>query len=126
MVRVGDDRFIVPTINIDMTFRAENKDIFTMLGNAEQVSFRGHSVPVIRLHRLFDIKGAVDNLTEGTLLVIKSNNKRYALLVDEVVGQQQLVGKSINIRAKMEHISGGAIMGDGRVGLILDTAALVA
>ncbi|SMO67513.1 chemotaxis protein CheA [Gracilimonas mengyeensis] len=125
VVRVGQDRFIVPTINIDMTFRAENNDVFTVMGNSEQVSFRGHSVPVIRLHRLFEIKGAVEKLTEGTLLVIKNNNKRYALLVDEVIGQQQLVGKSINIMAKMDHISGGAIMGDGRVGLILDTAALM-
>lgn len=125
VVRVGDDRFIIPTINIDMTFRAENNDVFTVLGNSEQVSFRGHSVPVIRLHRLFEINGAVETLVEGTLLVIKSNNKRYALLVDEVIGQQQLVGKSINIIAKMDHISGGAIMGDGRVGLILDTSSLM-
>lgn len=125
VVRIGDQRFIVPTINIDMTFRAEDRDVFTVMGNSEQVSFRGKSVPVVRLHRLFDIGGAVENLLEGTLLVIKNNNKRYALLVDEVVGQQQLVGKSINMMAKMDHISGGAIMGDGRVGLILDTVALM-
>jgi two-component system chemotaxis sensor kinase CheA len=125
VVRIGDQRFIVPTINIDMTFRAEDRDVFTVMGNSEQVSFRGKSVPVVRLHRLFGIGGAVENLLEGTLLVIKNNNKRYALLVDEVVGQQQLVGKSINMMAKMDHISGGAIMGDGRVGLILDTVALM-
>lgn len=126
VIRIGDERFIVPTINIDMTFRAENQDLFTVLGSSEQVSFRGKSVPVVRLHRLFDIKGAVEELSEGTLLVIKNNNKRYALLVDEVIGQQQLVGKSINMIGKMDHISGGAIMGDGRVGLILDTVALTA
>ncbi|MEX0722443.1 MAG: chemotaxis protein CheA [Gracilimonas sp.] len=126
VVRIGEQRFIVPTINIDMTFRAENKDVFTVLGDSEQVSFRGKSVPVVRLHRLFEIHGAVESLLEGTLLVIKNNNKRYALLVDEVIGQQQLVGKSINMMAKMDHISGGAIMGDGQVGLILDTVALVA
>lgn len=62
----------------------------------------------------------------GTLLVIKNNNDRFALLVDEVIGQQQLVGKSINMLAPTQHISGGAILGDGRVGLILDTAALTA
>ncbi|MTI86510.1 MAG: hypothetical protein FH748_00930 [Balneolaceae bacterium] len=125
LVQVGGERFIVPTVNIDMTFRAEEKDLFTVLGNSEQVSFRGNSVPVIRLHRLFEINGAKESLLEGTLLVIKNNNSRYALLVDEVIGQQQLVGKSINMMAKMEHISGGAILGDGRVGLILDTSALM-
>lgn len=125
LVRVGEQRFIIPTINIDMTFRAEENDIYTVMGDTEQVNFRGKSVPVIRLHRLFNIDGGVEDLQKGTLLVIKNNNKRYALLVDEVIGQQQLVGKSINMIFKMPNISGGAILGDGRVGLILDTASVV-
>lgn len=125
LVRVGSQRFIVPTINIDMTFRAEEDDLYTVMGDSEQVSFRGRSVPVIRLHRLFDIGDGIDNLMEGTLIVIKNNESRYALFVDEVLGQQQLVGKSINMMVKMHHISGGAILGDGRVGLILNTAALM-
>lgn len=125
LVKVGDQRFIIPTINIDMTFRAEENDIYTMMGNTENVLFRGESVPVIRLHKLFSIENAVEDLLQGTMLIIKNNNKRYALLLDEVIGQQQLVGKSINMMVKMPHISGGAILGDGRVGLILDTAAVV-
>lgn len=124
VVKAGSSRFIIPTINIDMTFRAKPDDLFTIMGNQEQVSFRGHTIPILRLHRLFDIPDAVEDPTQSTLMVIRNNNKRYALMVDEVIGQQQLVGKSINISVKMDHISGGAIMGDGRVGLILDTAAL--
>ncbi len=126
LVRVGQERFIVPTINIDMTFRANPEDLFTILGESEQVSFRGKSVPVIRLHSLFDIENAQADILNGTMLVIKNNNNRYALLVDEVIGQQQLVGKSINMINTTKHISGGAILGDGRVGLILDTSALMA
>lgn len=125
LVKVGDQRFIVPTINIDMTFRAEDDDIYTVMGETEHVSFRGKSIPVIRLHKLFNIDGAIEDLLQGTMLIIKNNNKQYALLLDEVIGQQQLVGKSINMMVKMPHISGGAILGDGRVGLILDTAAVV-
>lgn len=125
LVKVGDQRFIVPTINIDMTFRAQDDDIYTVMGETEHVSFRGKSVPVIRLHRLFNIENAIEDLLEGTMLIIKNNNKQYALLLDEVIGQQQLVGKSINMMVKMPHISGGAILGDGRVGLILDTSAVV-
>ena len=125
LVRVGDQRFIIPTINIDMTFRAIEDELYTVMGDLEQVSFRGKSVPVIRLHKLFNIRGGIEDLLEGTMLVIKNNNKRYAILVDEVIGQQQLVGKSINMNIKMPHISGGAILGDGRVGLILDTTAVV-
>ncbi|WP_340103490.1 chemotaxis protein CheA [Rhodohalobacter sp. 8-1] len=125
LVKVGEQRFIVPTINIDMTFRAEDDDIYTVMGETEHVSFRGKSVPVIRLHKLFNIDGAIEDLLQGTMLIIKNNNRQYALLLDEVIGQQQLVGKSINMMVKMPHISGGAILGDGRVGLILDTAAVV-
>src|SRR5699024_10625372 len=124
LVRVGSERFVVPTINIDMAFRAEENDIFTVMGKSEKISLRGKTVPVIRLHRLFDIDDGIENMMEGTLLIIRNSNKNYALLVDEVIDQQQLVGKSINMMVKMNHMSGGAILGDGRVGLILDTASL--
>ncbi|MDG5766763.1 chemotaxis protein CheA [Balneolales bacterium ANBcel1] len=125
LIRIGAQRFIVPTINIDMTFRAEERDLFTMLGTREQVMFRGESIPIIRLHQLFNIPNAVESILEGTMLVINNNKKKYALLVDEVIGQQQLVGKSIDMPSKMNSISGGAILGDGQVGLILDTVSLL-
>lgn len=125
LVRVGGQRFIVPILNIDRAFRAKKKDIFTVMGNSEKVSIRGETVPVIRLHDHFGITEGTESLTDGTLLAIRNANKKYALLVDEVIGQQQLVGKSINMVNEMKHISGGAILGDGTVGLILDTAALM-
>ncbi|WP_138430812.1 chemotaxis protein CheA [Fodinibius saliphilus] len=125
LVRVGEQRFIVPTLNIDRAFRAQKDDVFTVMGNSEKVSIRGETVPVIRLHDHFNIDEGKKSLTDGTLLAIRNANKKYALLVDEVIGQQQLVGKSINMVEDMNHISGGAILGDGTVGLILDTAALM-
>jgi two-component system chemotaxis sensor kinase CheA len=125
LVGVGSQRFIVPTLNIDRAFRAQQNDLFTVMGKSEKVSIRGETVPVIRLHEHFNIDGGKEDLTEGTLLAIRNANKKYALLVDEVLGQQQLVGKSINMVTEMDHISGGAILGDGTVGLILDTAALI-
>ena len=125
LVKVGTQRFIVPTLNIDQAFRAKQEDIFTVMGNSEKVSIRGETVPVVRLHSYFNINNGTESLTDGTLLAIRNATKKYALLVDEVVGQQQLVGKSINMVNEMKHISGGAILGDGTVGLILDTAALM-
>jgi len=125
LVRVGSQRFIVPILNIDRAFRAQSEDLFTVMGKSEKVSIRGETVPVIRLHDHFNIGDGIEDLMDGTLLAIRNANKKYALLVDEVIGQQQLVGKSINMVAQMDHISGGAILGDGTVGLILDTAALI-
>lgn len=124
LVSVGLQKFIIPTINIEKTFRAKQEDLFTIMGSSEEIKYRGQTVPVLRLHKLFGIAEAQEDLEGGTLLIIKNNNKLYALLVDEVIGQQQLVGKSININVKMQYISGGAILGDGKVGLILDTAAI--
>jgi two-component system chemotaxis sensor kinase CheA len=125
LVRVGSQRFIVPVLNIDRAFRATGEDVFTVMGDSEKVSIRGETVPVIRLHQQFDIEDGIEDIHDGTLLTIRNANKKYALLVDEVIGQQQLVGKSINMVAEMDHISGGAILGDGTVGLILDTAAIM-
>jgi len=125
LVKVGAQRFIIPTLNIDRAFRARQEDIFTVMGKSEKVSIRGETVPVVRLHHYFNIENGKENVTKGTLLAIRNANSKYALLVDEVIGQQQLVGKSINMVNEMKHISGGAILGDGTVGLILDTAALM-
>lgn len=125
LVRVGGQRFIIPVLNIDQAFQAREKDVFTVMGQSEKVSIRGETVPIVRLHHHFGISDGIETLTEGTLLAIRNANKKYALLVDEVVGQQQLVGKSINMKSDMAHVSGGAILGDGTVGLILDTAALM-
>lgn len=125
VVRVGTQRFIIPTLNIDHVFRVQTDEAFTVMGKTEKVSVRGETVPVIRLHERFDIISGNEMMTEGTLLAVRNVSEKYALLVDEVVEQQQLVGKSINIKAGSEYISGGAILGDGTVGLILDTNTLM-
>jgi two-component system, chemotaxis family, sensor kinase CheA len=125
LVRVGNQRFIIPTSNIDMTFRPEASALFTILGDSEQVMFRGSAIPVLRLHHMFGIPDATQNVLEGILMVINAGTRTYAVLIDEVLGQHHLVGKSINIPIKMHNISGGAILGDGQVGLILDTVTLL-
>ncbi|MBU0508578.1 Hpt domain-containing protein [bacterium] len=126
VVRVGFDRFILPTIAITETFRAEEKDVSTVHGQAELVMLRGDLIPVARLHRLFDIQDGVASLTEGILVVTESKGRRIALLVDELLGQQQVVIKSLGtIFGRVQGVSGGAIMGDGQVSLILDTEGLI-
>jgi len=84
-------------------------------------------MPIFRLHRLFNIKEAVEDPTRGLLIIIGDGNQRCALLVDELVGQQQVVAKSLGDGiGKVQGISGGAILGDGRVGLILDPQGIAA
>ncbi|HUL23916.1 MAG TPA: chemotaxis protein CheA [Thermodesulfobacteriota bacterium] len=127
LVRVGHQRYILPTINIDMSFRPDSAALSTIAGRAETVVFNGKVIPIFRLHRLFDIKEAVEDPTNGLLIIIGDGNQRCALLVDELVGQQQVVAKSLGDGiGKVQGISGGAILGDGRVGLILDPQGIAA
>jgi len=121
LVKVGSQRYILPTININISFRPSAEVLFTIIGRGEAVIFQGKVMPIFRLHRLFNIEEAVKDPTQGLLIIIGDGEQRCALLVDELVGQQQVVAKSLGEGfSKIQGISGGAILGDGRVGLILD------
>ncbi len=125
LVKVGAERYIVPTLNIDMSFRPAEEMISTVLGRGEMVLLRGELIPIFRLHRLFDIEGAVEEPTKGLLILTGDSDHRYALLVDELLGQQQVVAKSLGEGiGRIQGVFGGAILGDGCVGLILDPQGL--
>ena len=125
-MKVGAERYIIPTVNIHLSFKPEKSALWTVSGRGEMVMLRSEMMPIFRLHTLFDIKGAVAEPTEGLLVVVGEGEKRCALLVDELIGQQQVVAKSLGERiTKIQGIAGAAILGDGRVGLILDADGLV-
>ena len=121
LVRIGSKRYIIPTINIYMSFRPEAQALSTIAGRDELVMLRGDLIPVVRLNRLFDVPGATDDPTQGLLVVVQAGERRCAILVDELLGQQQVVAKSLGAGiGDIPGVSGAAILGDGRVGLILD------
>jgi two-component system chemotaxis sensor kinase CheA len=133
IVKVGPERYIVPTGALITSFRPDAGALATVAGRGELVRLRSDLLPVVRLHRLFDIRGAVEDPARGLLLVTEDaglaggRGHRYALLVDELVGQQQVVAKPLGTYLHyVEGISGAAILGDGRVGLILEPAELAA
>lgn len=127
IVRVGAERFVVPLTHIHMSFRPEPSMLSTVAGNGEAVVLRGEVMPIIRLHRLFDVPDAAEHAEQGLLMIVGDGARRSALLVDELLGQQQVVGKPLGAAlGKVPGISGGAILGDGRVGLILDVNETVA
>jgi two-component system, chemotaxis family, sensor kinase CheA len=127
LIRVGEQRFILPTVSIHMSFRPDASSIFTVTGKGEMVMLRKKLVPLIRLHRLFGIHGAVEDPTDALLVIVDEGGRRSGLLVDELLGQQQVVAKSLgDAMGKVAGVSGGAILGDGRVGLILDPGGLAA
>ncbi len=121
LVRVGGERFIVPLTHIHMSVRPDAEMLSTVIGQGEAVLLRGELLPIIRLHRVFDVPDAEQNPTHGLLMIVGDGDRRSALLVDELLGQQQVVAKPLSpALGNVPGVSGGAILGDGRVGLILD------
>lgn len=126
IVGVGGQRFIVPTLSVRESFRPTAGQINTLRGEAEMMLVRGHLLPVVRLGRLFDARRGGDRATE-IAMVVESNRGVRCLMVDELLGKQEVVIKSLGETFKANPLlAGAAILGDGRVGLILDVDALVA
>jgi two-component system, chemotaxis family, sensor kinase CheA len=127
LARVAGERFIVPTANIRISVRPEPGMLATLAGHGEIVMLRGEALPVLRLGSLFALGAQTTGPLDGVFVVVTDGDGAYALHVDELLGQQQVVVKPLGDGVgHVRGISGGAILGDGRVGLILDTAALAA
>lgn len=126
IVRVGAERYIIPTIKIKQSVRPAPGEIATVQGGgAEMLRYMQELIPVVRLHELFRLKPQYRDLGEGILVVVEETTGRYALFIDELLGQAQVVAKPLGEAfGKIPGIASGAILGDGRVGLILDTAEL--
>lgn len=121
VVEVGGQRYIIPMSNIRTTFRPQSDQISVVTERGEMVNFHNQMLPVFRTYKVFGIEQAQTNPTEGLLLVVDDDGRQAAVLVDDLVGQQQVVVKSLGGGlGEVQALSGGAIMGDGRVGLIID------
>jgi two-component system chemotaxis sensor kinase CheA len=126
LLRVGCERYLLPTVSIEQSFRPEKGAISTVTGRGEMVLLRGELLPVFRLHEMYGVADGISDVYEGLLIAIESEGKRCALMVDELLGQQQVVIKTLGSTLKnIPGVAGGAILGDGRVGLILDAAGLM-
>lgn len=125
-VRVGDETFVFPLASVLESFQRQDGDVQTVKGDREVISLRGEFIPVVRLQRLMG-GGAAAGSTGRTLLVlVESEGRRAAMAVDELLGQQQVVIKSLETHyRRVEGISGATILGDGRVALILDVPGLM-
>ena len=126
LVRVGPERYIIPTTGIFKSFRPEREALSTIAGRGEMVRLHDEILPIFRISTLFNVSSAVHDPCEALIVVVASGDQRVALLVDELLGQQQVVAKSLGDGVgKIEGVSGAAILGDGRIGLILDTGELL-
>ena len=125
-VALGNSLYVVPLNLIVETLQPRAEDIKTITGEGRMVHVRGEYLPIIALHSLFNHATEITDLTQGVLVLLEADGKKSALFVDRLVGQQQVVIKSLETNfKKVPGVSGATIMGDGSVALILDVPALI-
>jgi two-component system chemotaxis sensor kinase CheA len=125
-IKVGDEVYILPLGYVVESLQPKPSDVKDIAGQEQVVKVRGEYLPLIPLHQMFDITPRYRNPSDGIVVILEAEGNQAALLVDELVGQQQVVVKNLesNYR-KVAGISGATILGDGGVSLILDVAALL-
>ena len=124
-LRVGQEMFVLPLGAVSELIQPTEEDIFTMAGDDILLKVRDEYLPVVALREVMDIPGAREVITECIAVIVHDDERSYALLVDEPVGQQQVVVKNLesNFR-RVPGVSAATILGDGRVALILDPVGL--
>lgn len=126
VVRVGSDRFILPSTSVQMALRPAKEAFTTIHGRGELLDHRGRILPLHRLHRRFNIPDAVEVPWDGIVVIVEFNGRVAALLVDEMVSKQEVVIKTLGAFLHgLAGVAGGAILGDGTIALILDPASLL-
>jgi two-component system chemotaxis sensor kinase CheA len=123
-VGVGGETFIVPITTVIESLQPRLEDVRTLAGDSRMVHIRGEYLPFISLAEAFGLEG-VEDITKGLLVVVEAEEGKAALFVDELLGQQQVVIKSLEANyRKVPGLSGATIMGDGRVAMIIDVSAV--
>ncbi|WP_306591718.1 chemotaxis protein CheA [Geothrix sp. 21YS21S-4] len=125
-VRVGQETFVFPLASVLESFQCRAEDVRTVKGDREVISLRGEFIPVVRLQRLLEAAPGESGRDRALLVLVETEGRRAAMMVDELLGQQQVVIKSLETHYhRVEGISGATILGDGRVALILDVQGLM-
>ena len=125
IVRVGSERYIIPTIAIQESMRPDRTNYSTVHGRGETLLVRGELVPIIRLYEKFGVESTNTDPCEAIVVVVENEGRRRALMVDELLGKEEVVIKNLG-GIDVPGVAGGTILGDGRVGLILDLAGVIA
>jgi two-component system chemotaxis sensor kinase CheA len=127
VIKVGGQRYVVPITSVEQTIKPTRDQLSTVSGGrGEMCNVRGTVLPLYRLGKLLGRPANSEDPTQSLIVIVHDNDRRCCLLVDELVGQQQVVIKSLGqMLGSIGGISGGAILGDGQVSLIIDVSGLM-
>jgi two-component system chemotaxis sensor kinase CheA len=126
VVKVGRERYILPLTSIVESFRPQRGKVQGLMGRGEVMINRGQVIRLLHLWRVFDVTDAVEDASQGLVVIVETaNGSKIGLVVDELIGQQQVVIKSLNDNfVPIAGVSGATILGNGRVAMILDIEEL--
>jgi two-component system, chemotaxis family, sensor kinase CheA len=120
-VRVGEEQYIIPAVFIKETLRPAQEDVVKIHNKEEVVRVRNSLIPIVRLHNLFRVVPRKKNPWEALIVVTECNGQQKGLMIDDLIGKQEVVIKNLGETLEaVKGLSGATILGDGRVGLILD------
>ncbi len=126
-VRVGDELFVLPLNTVMESLQPSESALHRITGGGEMLQVRGEYLPLVKLGQLFNIPCTARQASAGIAVILQTAGSRYALLIDQLIGQHQVVVKNLELNyRKVAGISAATILGDGRVALILDVGALPA
>ena len=124
-IKVGEEMFILPLSAVLESLQPSREDLYAMAGDDVVLKVRDEYLPVVAVHEALDVANARTELTETIAVIVQGEGRRYALLVDDLVGQQQVVVKNLETNyRKVPGVSAATILGDGSVALILDITGL--
>jgi two-component system chemotaxis sensor kinase CheA len=128
VVRLGESRFVLPILEVHLTITPKKSELYDIQGQQKECFLlAGEVVPIIRLYDYYHITPEFTDPSQGLIVVVNEGEKKFGLMVDELLHRQQIVVKNLGERFKrLPGITGGTILGDGRVGLILDPERLLA
>lgn len=123
---LGSEIFVMPLLSIVEQLKVKDDSVKPFEGRGEMINIRGEYIPLIRLHKVFNVDTNVTKIDDGIVVVAEAGYRRCALFVDELLDQQQAVIKSLDQAFKKHSgIAGGTILGDGKIALIIDIQGLV-
>jgi two-component system chemotaxis sensor kinase CheA len=122
---LNNDIYIFPLLSVIESFRPKATDVKTIAGKGEVIMVRDKPAPLVRLHRIFHCPNAVHEPSRGLVVIVEDQGKKLCILVDDLLGQMQVVMKSIETNyRKVEGVSAATILGDGQVAFVLDVPGL--
>ncbi len=123
---IGEQIYVMPLISIIEQIKIKSDQVKPFEGKGEMIKIRDEYLPLIRLHKVFEIDTQVNEIDDGIVVVVEAGYRKCAIFVDELLDQQQVVIKSLDSAfSKHAGIAGGTILGDGRIALIIDIQGLV-